>query len=248
MRSILRTFLCAASLAALALPAHAQGRCAPGDSLLVPGDARLARFAPARSDTSEVWMERDTATRPIGTFVESVTPVRHGGEAAYLIVQRMEVGRGVILDSITVRAGTFAPLRHAASTPRGSHRIEFSGGDVRGTAADSAGTHPVNAKLARPAFDYSLASFLLQGVPLCEGLTLRIPLYEHARGEVQGVARVAGAGTIQLRGRSYDVWNVDMDVGIGTISRQYVERSTGRLVGWSVDLPGGRGTMKSAIR
>lgn len=244
MRSILLGFVALV----IALPAAAQTRCAAADSLLAPGDVRLARFAPTRADTSEVWMQRDTATRRVGTFVESVTPVRHGGEPAFLIVQRMEVAGGVILDSITVRAGTFAPLRHAASTPRGSHRIEFSGAEVRGTAADSAGTHPVSARLARPAFDYSLASFLLQGVPLCEGLTLRIPLYEHARGEVQGVARVVGAGTVQLRGRSYDVWNVDMDLGIGTIARQYVERSTGRLVGWSVDLPGGRGAMKSAIR
>jgi hypothetical protein len=247
MRWTIRVVMCAVSLA-FAIPAAAQGRCAPGDSILAPGDARMARFAPGGTDTSEVWMERDTARRPVGTFVESVTPVRHGGGAAFLVVQRMETARGVILDSITVRAGTFAPLRHAAVTPRGSHRIEFSGVEVRGTAADSAGTHPVSANLARPAFDYSLASFLLQGVPLCEGLTLRIPLYEHARGEVQAVARVVGAGTVQLRGRAYDVWNVDMDVGIGTISRQYVERSTGRLVGWSVELPGGRGTMKSAIR
>jgi hypothetical protein len=231
--------------AALANPAAAQNACT-GDTLR-PGDARLAAFAPPAADTSDVWMERDTAVRPVGVFTQHVIPASHGGRPAHTVVQRMEMRGRVILDSVTVQGGSWAPVRHAAVTPAYRLAAEYRDGRVRGVRADSTGEKPLDAALSGARFDFSLATLLAQGLPLREGYAACLPSYDVARGSEMLVGvRVTGAETVTLKGRSHDVWVVEIDYGGGTAT-YYMDRATRREVGWVSRFPDGR-VMKSAVR
>lgn len=243
-----RALRAAAALAAItpSLAAAQQQRCAGGETTLRVGDARLAGFTPSAVDTVDMWMERDTEIRPLGVYTQHVERIQHDGGPAFLVVQRTEMPGRTMLDSVTVRAGSFAPLRHVAATPVHTADVRFAAGRVAGTVADSGNARAVDAVVSGGALDYSVASMALQAVPLCEGTVVKIETYDVARGPVLTTARVVGAETVTLRGRAWGVWAVDYEFGAGT-SRLYVDRATGRQVGWMTSLPGGR-AMKGALR
>lgn len=240
--------LSAFALAAALLPgaAEAQGACAAGETRVAAGDARLAAFVPEAADTVDMWVERDTAVTPMGTYFQHVAPVKAGGGDAWLVVQRTEMRGRTMVDSVTVRAGSWAPLRHAAVLPGHTADLAFADGRVRGTVADSGRARAVDTLVAPSALDYSIVSVVLPALPLCEGRVVRFDAYDVGRGPVSPTATVVGAERVTLRGKTWDAWAVDFDTGRGT-SRLYVDRATGRQVGWMVRFPDGR-AMKGATR
>lgn len=245
--STFRRALCAAAVLALTPAlAAAQRQCAAGETTLGVGDPRLASYTPPAADTVDMWIEQDTTVQPIGVYTQHVSRVEHDGQPAWLVVQSTAMQGREMVDSVTVRAGTFAPLRHVAATPMYSADVRFGGGKAVGTRSANGQSQAVDAAVGAGAFDYSVVSLVLGAVPLCEGVTARLETHDITRGPVPVTVRVAAPETVTLRGRTFDVWPVDVDMGMGT-SRLYVDRATGREVGWMVRFPDGR-AMKGANR
>jgi hypothetical protein len=242
-----RALRAAAALAAMApTAAAAQTACAAGETSIAVGDPRIAALVPSAADTVDMWIEHEGQVRPLGTYYLSVEPVRDGGGPAWLVVQRTEMPGRTVLDSVTVRAGTFAPLRHVASTPAHTADVRFAAGRATGTVADSGRARAVDDAVAATAFDYSVFSMLFPALELCEGATVEFETYDITRGPVTVMATVAAPETVTLGDRAWDVWPVD--VGLRQVtSRLYIDRRTRREVGWMVSLPGGR-VMKGATR
>jgi hypothetical protein len=246
--SLPRALRAAALLAALAPSlASAQQACTAGETTLRVGDPRLASWTPPPVDTVDMWMQRDTMTRPMGYFAQTAQRVEHGGQPAWVIVQHSQMGPRMILDSITVRAGTFAPLRHVAETPVHDADVRFAGGRATGTVADSASTKQVDAAVSAAAFDHSIASLFLRAIPLCQGLKIRAETYDVTRGPVGFSATVLGREQVEIRGRTWDAWVVEVEAG-NNRPRLYFDPATGREVGWTLNYPDGRTSMRGAAR
>jgi hypothetical protein len=246
--SLPRALRAAALLAALAPSlASAQQACAAGETTLRVGDPRLASWTPPAVDTVDMWMQRDSMTRPMGVFTQTVRRAEHGGQPAWVIVQHSQMGPRMILDSITVRAGTFAPLRHVAETPVHDADVRFAGGRATGTVADSARTRQVDAEVSAAAFDHSIASIFLRAIPLCQGLKIRAETYDVTRGPVGFSATVVGREQVEIRGRTWDAWVVEVEAG-NNRPRLYFDPATGREVGWTLNYPDGRTSMRGATR
>jgi hypothetical protein len=245
--SLPRALRAAALLAALApSPAFAQQACAAGETTLRVGDPRLASFTPP-ADTVDMWMQQDTVTRPVGVYTQTVQRAEHGGQPAWVIVQQSQMGARMLLDSITVRAGTFAPLRHVADTPAHDADVRFAGGRATGTLADSANTKQVDAEVSAAAFDHSIASLFLRAIPLCQGLKIRAETYDVTRGPVGFDATVVGRERVEIKGRTWDAWVVEVEAGAAR-PRLYFDPATGREVGWTLAYPDGRTSMRGATR
>jgi len=247
--SLSRALRAAALLATLApsLASAQQQACAAGETTLRVGDPRLASWTPPPADTVDMWMQRDTMQRPMGVYTQTVERVEHGGQPAWMIVQESRMGPRTLLDSITVRAGTFAPLRHVAETPGHDVDVRFAGGRATGTVADSGQTKPVDAEVSAAAFDYSVASLFLRAIPLCQGLKVRAETYDVTRGAVPFSATVVGRERVEIRGRTWDAWVVEVEVGEAR-PRLYFDPATGREVGWTLTYPDGRTSMRGATR
>jgi hypothetical protein len=252
--SLPRALRAAALLAALApsaASAHSAASalpvCTAGETVLRVGDPRLASFIPPAADTVDMWMQRDTTLRPMGVFTQHVRRVEHDGGPAWMIVQHSQMGPRMLLDSITVRAGTFAPLRHVADTPAHDVNVRFAGGRATGTVVDSAHTKQVDDAVSAAAFDHSMASILLRAIPLCEGLKIRAETYDVTSGAKGFSATVLGREQVEFRGRTWDAWAVEVEAGAAR-PRLYFDPATGREVGWVLSYPDGRTSMRGATR
>jgi hypothetical protein len=242
--------LFAASLLAAAVPSLAsaqQQACAAGETVLRVGDPWITSFMPPPADTVDMWMQRDTMVRPMGVYTLHTHAVEHGGLPAFLMVQRSQMGPRAIVDSITVRAGTYAPLRHVAETPAHKVDVRFDAGRVAGTLADSSGAKPVDQEVGPAAFDHSIASLFLSAIPLCEGLKVRAETYDVTRGPQSFAATVVGREEVEIRGRTWDAWVVEVEAGEAR-PRLYFDVETGREVGWVLSYPDGQTSMRGATR
>lgn len=244
-----RALQAAALLSLLAAPAAAQAVCAPGASTLRTGDARLAAFTPPAADTVDMVFEREGQSRPLGTYVQHVTPATVGGTRAWLFVQTSTTPQGAALDSIWIDARTWVPLRHVAVTPQHRFDVAYRGGRVRGTVAFGAdSTHERDEPLPAGMFDYSVASAAVGAGALCAGAAVRVSGYDPAGGARQRdiTMRVLSAETVTIGGAPRDVWNVETDVGDRVVKMQ-IDRATGRQLAWSVAGPNGI-TMRGTTR
>jgi hypothetical protein len=193
---------------------------------------------PAGVDTVDAYLQQNGERLPTVTFVQTIAETPDG----FLVVQEnvSRSGSTISLDSIAVARGTLATVWHGDVTPEGSRHVAFSPGRMAGTHADTLGHEtPIDASIPDRMFDYSLLTLIADRLPLAEGFSATIALYDITRGPVYVPIRVTATESVSLGGLDAEAWKMEVDLGPRVVTR-WVERSTGRELRWSVELPDGR--------
>ena len=231
--AVIRLSIVAALVALAAAPAHAQR------DTVRAGAASLRSLAlPAGVDSSDTYAVRDGERRLLVTYVEEVTRTPDG----YLIVGRNVRQNGAVLslDSVAVAAGTLAPLWHADSTRGGRTRVRFAGGRMRGTVVDSAGARAeLDSVVPAGVYDYSMASRVVNLLPLRAGYAVVLPSYDIHRGPQFTRVTVLAEEDVEVRGRQVPTWKVEMDYGRFKATR-WIHRETRKDVRTAVENGGMR--------
>lgn len=178
------------------------------------------------TDTARVFFERN-GTRQLGIiYVETITRTPTG----FMIVQQnmRPNGATVTLDTVVFAAKTFAPLWHSDVTPRGSMRVSFESGRVRGTSTDTAGvSQPVDTTAAPDLIDFSVASTFARLLPLASGYSAVLKSYDVHRGVIHTPVRVVGEETLTIGEKQVPAWKIETTSNGQTVTH-WIDRSTRR--------------------
>jgi hypothetical protein len=217
----LRLVLGVAALGAALAPASAR---AQGDTLRA-GSPPLANLSlPTGIDSSDTYAVRNGERRHVVTYVEEITRTKEG----YLVVGRNTRPNGVVLslDSVAVTEKTLEPLWHSDSARTGRMQVRFAGGRMRGTAVDSAGVRvAVDSAVPAGVYDYSVASRIVNLLPLRTGYSAVMPSYDIHRGPQFTRVAVLGEEDVTVRGAAAPAWKVELDYGRFRATR-WIHRTT----------------------
>jgi hypothetical protein len=190
-------------------------------------------------------MERAGATRN-ALSTEHIVRSRQGGRDAWLIVQWSQTPMGVSLDSTWVDAGTWAPLRHISTFPRGGVNVTYAGGRVTGTVTSGDTARAVDQALDAGVFDLSASSEALGVVTPCAGSVVHVSSFDPAFGMRDSEFHMIGDESVEIGGRQYAAFAVETTVGPRTV-RLYMDPATHHVFAWRAEGQGitMRGTSRS---
>jgi hypothetical protein len=223
---------CAAlAQAAPALPPDAVG---PGAAVLRPVQVREG------TDTLGMVMTVNGRTLPIGMLVVETRRVTGpGGVAA---VERVETTTARIVastvDTFVVQIAGLAAVSQRTHEER-VVALDYAGRTVRGTITEGGAAGRVDVTLPTPVFYDNAMDLILGALPLAEGYTASLPVYDDESG---GVAwrQVRVAGSDELPGESgmADAWRVETVRGT-TRSTYWMDKRTRRMLRWALPVAGG---------
>jgi hypothetical protein len=212
-------------LAAVPLLAPALAR-AQADTVRAGGAALGGRTFAVGVDSSDTFVVRNGERVLVVRYTEAVTRTADG----LLVVGRNVRPTGAVLslDSVAVDARTLAPVWHADSTRAGRTRMRYADGRLRGTRTDSAGREtPLDSAVAAGAFDYSVASRVVNLLPLRPGYTTVIASHDIHRGPQDVRITVLAEEALEHRGTTRPAWRVEADYG-GFKATRWIDRETRR--------------------
>jgi hypothetical protein len=162
-------------------------------------------------DTSLTYAVRNGGRILVATYIESVSTTPEG----YLIVGRnvRPNGATLSLDSLVVAPKTLAPVSHADSTPGGRTRVRFAAGRMRGTVDSGGRSVVIDSAVPAGMYDYSMASRLVNLLPLRVGYSVVVPAYDIHRGPQFNRVTVLAEEALEIRGRREPAWKVEIDYG-----------------------------------
>lgn len=198
----------------------------PVPALAATRDTAAAHPAPAvRLDTIRpadgtthfqilVKAPRDSALRPVGT--RTVVQTTSGAGAARTVARAIVFeypGRKPVIDSTASLAATLAPLYERTYKSAGLLAFTFDGHTVRGTEpVPGAGQRPFTETLPEPAFNTTDLDLVVQSLPLADGYTATLPLYDRDMGHFRhGTLRVTGTKDVRTPSGMRRAWVVRVE-------------------------------------
>jgi hypothetical protein len=138
-------------------------------------------------------------------------------------------------DSFVVDRRTLAPLYHYSAGPDEVTELEFSPGQVR-ALVDEGIEGPVT-EIAEPVFLSAAMDLVLGALPLAEGYSTRVAVYDSEEGLTTAVVEVRGAEEVRVsRGVRVPAWRVRVSRG-GATGTYWIDRESHALVQYVA--PGG---------
>lgn len=219
-------FFAAALLAACAC---APAAAAQPDTLVRPGSGEVATAAiPERVDALHLYLGpgmRELAGRMrLRTTFATVQ-----GVDAIIRTEATWVGDVMVLaDSFAVDRRTLAPLYYHSSGSGETSVLLFSPGQVRSVFDDGPDTAVV--EVPEPVFLSAAMDLVLAALPLAEGYTTRLAVFDPEEGVQTALVEVRGAEEVSLaRGRRVPAWRVRVSRG-GASGTYWMDRESHTLV------------------
>ena len=194
----------------------------PGSPLL-----RVQQIRPGGVDSFRIQSIRD------GKLWRSATLIRHIGRAGNELVfaQTYRTPEGTTVDTSWVHAKTLAPTRYFADVYGEIQRFAFAGKTGSGTVTpkDSA-TRPVTVESPAPFFNAVAIDLLYAALPLADGFTVDLPLYNPPRMPMTIKLRVVGEDALEkIDGGKIAAWLLDYQLGPMT-QKLWLDRKTGEFL------------------
>ncbi|MDH5806021.1 MAG: hypothetical protein OEZ54_12645, partial [Gemmatimonadota bacterium] len=165
-----------------------------------------------------------------GGIVETETAsIQHAGRA--VLLHRVEVGNGSLIDSSYVDHESLAPIAHRSYSPTRTLSLDFHGLRTTGTI----GTHGSTSEQIdytnryRP-FDAGTLNLVLSSLPLSNGFSAVIPMYIHEQGGIDW-HHVHASGPRLIRradGVPVEAWSVEVISESGPNTVHFIDRDNGQ--------------------
>ena len=184
-------------------------------------------------DTTEVFVERDGKRQLVSTGVEKVLQTKDG----ILVVYESQSRRGPAIDSVTISASTFAPVRHVESFGKDGATLAYRGGRLTGSKTDSTGTRTVDVAVDPTRFDFSVLTQITRALPASVGYEAVILTYDVAPMKEKSVTyRVVAQERITFKGAEVNAFKTETDFGTHKVSR-WMDPKTHRDIKWEIVAP-----------
>jgi hypothetical protein len=184
-------------------------------------------------DTTDVFVERDGKRQLVSSGVEKVLRTKDG----ILVVYESQSRRGPSIDSVTISASTFAPVRHVEAFGSDGAVLSYRAGRLTGSKKDSAGTREVDVAVAPNRFDFSVLTQITRALPATAGYEAVILTYDVAPMKEKAVTyRVLAQERITFKGAEVNAWKTETDFGTHKVSR-WMDPKTHRDIRWEIVAP-----------
>jgi hypothetical protein len=220
---------------ALALAAAAPSHPSPPvTDTIVVGHSSLRVPGPRIGvDTIELYAERNGQRQLVATEIQSVSRVAD----SLLVVYTTQSRGGNSIDSVTVLAQTFAPVRHVEILPERRATYRFHAGRLVGTSTDSTGDHVVDVPAASNLLDFSVLHQITGVLPLATAYAAVIMTYDVSVQKQRPVEfRVIGQEQITWHATDVVAWRTVADFGTHTVTR-WIDARTRRELQWEITMP-----------
>lgn len=207
---------------------------ARADTIVVGHPALRGVMLTPRTDTTEVYVTQNGTRRLVSTSVQTVSRVPEG----YLVVQVGRGRNGISIDSTTLSAATFAPIRHVEAMPDRRSTFTFANGGLTGPLTDSTGTHAIDERVPVNRFDFSTIGEIANHLPFAAGYEAVIVAYDVFTLKDRTVTvSVSGRETRSWKGREIDAWKTVTDFGTHRVTR-WVDPESRRDLRWEISMQG----------
>lgn len=193
-------------------PAAAARTQTAADSLLRPGSAEVdGRVIPEGIESLGMYVEpgsrRMDASITLRTRVATV-----GGTPAIVRTETFWQGDEVVqVDSFVLHRETLAPLFRWSAGPHGVVEVDFAAGTATRVRLTEGGPDTTEVPLPRPVFLAGTSDMLLGALPLREGYSARLAVYNVDEGVTSISVDVVGEATVALPGGgSVAAWEVSV--------------------------------------
>lgn len=180
--------------------------------------------------------------KPVGTTLQTITASRDHGKPVWDIVVHQKVGNGAfdMRDHFVVDRKTLLPLRMESQrgkerTERGWHRVavEYGLRSIRGTRETAAGTMPIDVPLTEKVWDGNLWGVTFAALPLREGGTYTLPLWQYDQGFGTFIARVVGSEMVETPAGKVMAWAVDAGTDPARLLRYRIAKGPRQELGYA---------------
>ena len=187
--------------------------------------------------------------KPIGTTLQTITASLEDGKPVWDIVVHQKVGKGVfdVRDHFVVDRKTLLPIRMESQrgtsrTEKGWHRISLEYGvlDIRGTRETANGTAPISVPLNGSTWDGNLWGLTFAALPLSEGGTYAVPIWQYDKGFGKFTARVVGSEEVDTPSGKVAAWILEAGSDPAKLARYSIAKATRQELGYSVGPNGQR--------
>jgi hypothetical protein len=225
-------------LIALAITIHAYGQ----DALISP-ENNPANKSYLKDETSEMkwFMVNDSVKVEIGKVY---TKIRKTIEKIYLVTSvDMKQASAKWIDSTIVTQKSFEPMYHSSYNQQRDMVLNF-GDKVTGYYFDKKTNSKteINVDAEKPFFDSNFYPQIIRWLPLEEGYSTSISIFDYNPaakiGVIKAVIRSTEKSSIEIHGEKRSVWKVqvtDKISGNSVISIFYIDRKTRELLKQEID-------------
>ncbi len=215
MTTLFSLLVCASALCAQEPP------LTPGSTLLRAGQIRMG------TDSFRIESHRDGKLWRSATLIRQISRARD----ELVFAQTYRTAEGITVDTSWVNAKTLAPVRYFADVYGETQRFTFAGKEASGTVVpkDSA-ARPVSVQSPVPLFNAVAIDLVYASLPLANGFTVDVPMYNPPRMQMTIKLRVVGEDTLEkLDGGKVAAWVLDYQLGPMT-QKLWLDRKTGEFL------------------
>ncbi|HEX2077824.1 MAG TPA: hypothetical protein VHG08_08950 [Longimicrobium sp.] len=217
----------------------AAGACAPAaaraqtqaDSLLRPGSAQVdGRVIPEGVESLMMYVDPGNRRMDASITLRTRLATVDGTEAIVRTETFWQGDEVVQVDSFVLHRETLAPLSRWSAGPQGLVRVEFVPGMARTARAGEWGRDSAEVPLPQPVFLAGTTDMLLGALPLREGYSARLAVYNVDEGVTSIDISVVGQEQVALpSGGRAAAWEVEVREA-GPPVTYWVDRESHTLV------------------
>lgn len=179
----------------------------------------------------EITATKDGATKVIGGAYQSVKRTRAGGADALAIIihQRVGAGKFDMRDEFLVHRKDLRPISLHNVRNREVHvHLDYGETGITGFKTEKGVRAPVSVKTDGPVWDGNLWGLTFAAMPLQEGSTFELPMYQYDSGLGAFTGKVTGQETIGAA----KAWVVDAGVSEDRRTNYFIT-GDGRELGYA---------------
>ena len=180
--------------------------------------------------------------RRLGTTRQRVVPVTYSGAPAWQIVvhQKLSDGSFEMRDVFLVDRASLRPI--SLLSRRGADRrspgwqqvaVDYRGDAIVGTRETSGGREPLTFSPTGQVWDGNLWGLLFASLPLADGASFTIPMWQYDKGAGEFTVRVSGRETVATPDGPVDAWIVDAGTDPQRLARYEIAKETRMELGYS---------------
>ncbi|QWT20154.1 DUF3108 domain-containing protein [Bacillus sp. NP157] len=184
---------------------------------LAAATAATVPFDGSRLRAGDTCYDITVRGKTVGSTRQSIKATETKGRPTWdITVHQLQPSSGFdmtdhfIVDRTTMRPLSLESDRGKERSEKGWHRIRLAYTDqgVTGTRETSTGTTPINVAFDHPVWDGNLWGLTFAALPLKEGATFTVPVWQYDKGAGQFTIKVEGKETVHTPQGDVSAWKI----------------------------------------
>ena len=178
---------------------------------------------------------REGASTPVGLTWQTIEHIDFGDRPALRVVVHQSVNGGAfdMKDTFTLDAAALKPIRLENDRKGERHvTLDYASDRVVGTRIEDGVSRPVDVALPNTVHEGNLFGVTFAALPLADGATFSIPLYQYDKGLSAFEVRVTGYEVVATSQGPVEAWTLDVLTGPGLATVYLIAKADRRELGY----------------